>query len=161
MRRLVSACGTYSHTMPVPDPAVRLQRWAEWVRRALAHAHATRGWTVPKIAKRAGIGSNTIYRWRDAAGIRQPRPEQVVAFCDALGLPAAEALAILWPGEHDPPAPEPEPLADPDLVVIARKLQDPALPESERYHLRETLRQLAARPDRPETARPPLRGRRR
>lgn len=162
MRPPVATCGDYSHGMSPPPAAVRLQHWSDFVRRALAHAHITQGWSVPRIAKEAGIGSNTIYRWRDARGIKAPSPEQVVAFCDALGLPAAQAHRILWPGQHDTPAPAaPEPALPEDLVAIARKLHDPALPGPERYYLQETLHQLAARPSRPEASRPLPRRKRR
>lgn len=134
---------------------MRREQWAAFVRRQLAHVHVTRGWSVPKVAEAAGIGSNTIYRWRDGRGVRAPLPEQVVAFCDAVGVPASQAFAILWPGKHDGGrATAPQPLDDPDVVAIARKLADPNLPEVERYHLRETLRMLAARPVQPPDARP-------
>lgn len=145
--------GAYLVAMPA-DPEVRRQRWAQFVRRALAHAHTTRGWTVPRVAEAAGIGSNTIYRWRDARGIKAPLPEQVVAFCDALDIPVEQAFRILWPGKNGVPEPTPPPPLDDTILTIARKLADPHVPDREKWYLRESLRELADRPSQPESARP-------
>lgn len=146
-----SSSRTVTHTdaMSAPAVAVRRQLWAQFVRRALAHVHTTRGWSIPQVAHQAGISDPTIYRWRDGKGVRLPLPEQVLAFCDALDIDPAVAFRVLWPGKDERPTePEPPPLPD-EMVAIARKLEDPNVSEAEKYLLRETLRQLAARPSRP------------
>lgn len=106
------------------------------------------------VAKASGVGDSTIYRWRDGEWTRNPLAEQVVAFCDALGIPPSAAFSILWPGRSERPAePEPMPL-EPDLQTILRRLRDPDVPEREKFLIRETLRSLAARsPERPSRGR--------
>lgn len=129
-----------------PPVEVRKAHFAEWVKRAVAHAKTTQKLSVPKIAKIAGIGNQTIYRWINAEGKELPAPETVVAFCDAIDLPPDEPFRILWPGKNEP-APEPAPMpVDPDLQTLMRKLRDPNVSEFEREFIRETLRQLADRP---------------
>lgn len=151
-KAIIATNGEYVCAVP-PSVSVRRDRFAQWVRRILAHAQTTKGWSVPKIAEMAGIGSNTIYRWRDGRGLTLPKPEQVVSFCDTVGQPAQVALRILWPGKHDEAPPAEMPAIPDDLLVIARKLQDPNVPERERYYLQETIRQLADRPTHPATER--------
>lgn len=135
--------GTYV-VVVVPPVEARRAAFAAFVQRALRQAEA-RGLSVPKVAELAGIGSNTIYRWRDGAWVKGPLPDQVVAFCDALDIPPAVAFAVLWPGKNDPaPAVEPPPM-DPDVAELLRRLADPNVPANERYHLLETVRSLVAR----------------
>jgi hypothetical protein len=139
--------------MPAPSIDVRRRAFAAFVRRVTDQAEETRGWSIPHIAERAGINNGTIYRWRDAVGTRLPLPEQVVAFCDALGIPPAAAFAVLWPGQNDRPA-EPDPIPqDPDierqLRALLRKIADPNTPEAEKVTIRATIRHLAGEPATP------------
>jgi transcriptional regulator with XRE-family HTH domain len=130
--------------MPATADARRVA-FSRFIARALEHAKTERGWSVPAVAKASGVGDSTIYRWRDGQWSRSPLPEQVVAFCDALGIPPSAAFAILWPGQSERPAePAPMPL-DPDVQTILRRLRDPDVPEREKFLIRETLRSLAAR----------------
>jgi hypothetical protein len=39
---------------------------------------------------------------------------------------------------------------DPDVEALLRRLVDPAVSESEKYHIRETIRYLAYRPSVPD-----------
>jgi hypothetical protein len=39
---------------------------------------------------------------------------------------------------------------DPDIAALLRRLLDPAVSESEKYHIRETVRYLAYRPPIPD-----------
>lgn len=146
---LVPTQGTYGLDVPA-DPQARLAAFTAFVRRALDRARATRGWSVERVAREAGIGVNTLYLWRSGTDWKQfPKGESIEAFCDALGIPPATAYAILWPGRNERPA-EPEPLGpEPELVTLARKLADPNVPEQEKYHIRETIRGLASRPSTP------------
>lgn len=135
--------------MPAPSIEVRRRNFAAFVRRVTDQA-ATRGWSIPRIATDSGISNATIYRWRDGTGTRSPLPEQVVAFCDALGIPPAVPFAILWPGRDDKPA-EPEPLpADPDIErqmrELLRRIADPNVAEAEKLTIRATIRHLAGEP---------------
>ena len=146
----------------VASPDVRKAAFAAFVERALRGAHQ-RGLSVPKIAELAGIGSNTIYRWRDGNWIKGPGAEQVVAFCDALDIPVSAAFSILWPGKAErAQEPEPPPM-DPDLQELLRRLEDPNTPAFEKEFISETLRTLAARAvstGSPPAATPPRRQRR-
>lgn len=140
-----------------PPIEVRRARFAEWVKRALAHAKTNQGLSVPAIAKLAGIGNQTIYRWRSGMGEELPEPAKVVAFCDAIDVSTAEPFQILWPGKNDP-SPQPQPLLpmDANLQTLMRKLSDPTVDDFEKEFIRETLRQLA---DRPTQRRTPTRHR--
>lgn len=144
--------GTYRHVVPT-DPEARLAAFTAFVRRALDRAKATRGWSVERVAQEAGVGVNTLYLWRGGREWKQfPRGESVEAFCDALGIPPAAAYGILWPGKNERPA-EPEPLGpEPDLILLARKLEDPNVSEQEKFLIRETIKGLAARPSQPGDA---------
>lgn len=132
-----------------PPIEVRKQRFADWVKRALAHAKMAQGLSVPAIAEIAGIGNQTIYRWAKAGGTELPDPDRVVAFCDAIDVAPDEPFRILWPGKNEAaPAPEPIPL-DGELQLLMRRLHDPSVSEFEKEFIRETVRQLAARAGRP------------
>jgi transcriptional regulator with XRE-family HTH domain len=142
--------GTYGDGVPQPLE-VRRANFAAWVRRVLLHARQARGLSVVEIAKAAGIGSQTIYRWRGQDWEREgPKPDQLVAFCNALGVSTREPFAILWAGDIDgtPPV-EPLAISDPDLLTLARKLNDPNVPETEKFFIQETIAQLAARATKP------------
>lgn len=132
-----------------PPLEVRKANFARWVQRVLAQAQDQRGLSVPTIAKMAGIGDQTIYRWRNGTLKKLPFPEQVVAFCDALDITTKFPFLILWPGKNDEAA-EPEPIVlDSNYQALQRKLQDPAVPEFEKLFIQESLRQLADRPSNP------------
>lgn len=135
-----------------PPVEVRRAAFAQWMRRILDQAKTQRGLSVVDIAKLAGIGNPTIYRWAKGEGKDLPLPEQVLAFCDALDIPPTAAFAILWPGKTEPvPAPEPI-LLDADYQLLMRKLHDPHVNEFEKEFIRETMRQLADRPTGRSTA---------
>lgn len=109
------------------------------------------------------MSNSTIYRWIHGSGAKAPSPEQIVAFCDALDLDPAVPFRILWPGRassSDDHRADQAPDIDPVVAAIARKLEDPNLPDSERDFLRETLRMLAARPSQTAESRTVRRGRR-
>lgn len=130
--------------MPASADA-RRAAFSRFVTRALEHAKSEKGWSVPTVAEASGVGDSTIYRWRDGDWKRSPLAEQVVAFCDALGIPPSAAFSILWPSRSGRPA-EPEPLPlDPDVQTVLRRLRDPNVPEREKFLILETLRSLAAR----------------
>jgi hypothetical protein len=75
----------------------------------------------------------------------------VVAFCDGLGLDPPVAFGILGWDRSAPARPTPDPLPmDPDIEALLRRLVDPAVSESEKYHIRETVRYLAYRPPIPD-----------
>jgi transcriptional regulator with XRE-family HTH domain len=137
---------TYGFVVPA-DPGARLAAFTAFVRRALDRARTTRGWSVERVAREAGIGVNTVYLWRGGTDWKQfPKGENVEAFCDALNIPPAAAYMILWPGKSERPG-EPEPLGpEPELVTLARKLADPNVSEQEKFLIRETVRGLASRP---------------
>lgn len=140
--------GTYRLVVPA-SPEARRDAFSRFVNRALAQAKQSRGWSIPKVAEISGVGVNTIYRWVRADWREFPKGELVEQFCDALDIPAAAAFSILWPGKSNRPAP-PEPLpTEPEFDELMRKLRDPNVPETEKYLIRETIRGLASRPNRP------------
>jgi transcriptional regulator with XRE-family HTH domain len=127
---------------------VRKENFAQWVKRITAHMKLTRNMSVEKIAEAAGIGDNTIYRWRNGDwGARGPQPEQIVAFADACDVSPQEAFLILWPGKLDSaPAVEPLVIPDPDLLMLAQRIADPNVDEMEKWYIHQQLKQLLARP---------------
>lgn len=132
---------------------VRRAQFARFVRRATSRAQESRGWSIPKIAEMSDgqVGVNTLYRWLAEDWTRAPLADQVAAFCNVLDIPPAIAFGILWPGKDDSVA-EPEPLpTSPAVDLILRKLNDPNVPEPEKYHIRQTLESLAARPRSPRS----------
>lgn len=143
---------------PVPTRSasadVRKVAFGNFVQRQLRFARDERGWSVPQLAREAGISNQTIYRWRDGNWVRSPLPEQVVAFCDALDVPPTAAFAILWPGKTSRPvAPEPAPM-DPDVEALLRMLASPSTSDDDRLVIRATIRGLVARSsERPSQAR--------
>lgn len=140
---------TYGDPVPAPPaPAVRIQAFAAFVRRATDQARQNRGWRIEDIATRAGISANTIYLWRSGEGKAFPQGQSVEAFCVALGIAPAAAFSVLWPGDDRPAEPMPL-IAEDDLMVLARRLADPNVPEQEKYLIRETIRGLAARSGKP------------
>lgn len=143
--------------MPPAAPDVRRDAWARFVRRATDQAKIGRGWTIPQIAKETkaraeqtpgatAVSQATIYRWLNGDWETSPSADAVEAFCDVLDVPVAAALAILWPGKTGRASvPEPPPL-DENFELLLRRLNDPSVPEREKWHIRETINTLAARP---------------
>jgi transcriptional regulator with XRE-family HTH domain len=135
------------------SPEARRDAFSRFVQRALTQAKQSRGWSIPKVAEVSGVGQNTIYRWVKADWREFPKGELVEQFCDALDIPVAAAFGILWPGKTArPSATEPQP-AEPEFDALMRKLRDPNVPDTEKYLIRETIRSLASRPNRPTDTR--------
>lgn len=130
--------------MPVTSPDVRKQAFAAFVRRATDRAKLNRGLSLPQIAREAGIGVNTLYRWTKADLTAWPEPAKVAQLCRALDIPVEIALEILWPSGEKVPAPAPLP-TEPDFEILLRRLNDPTVPDEEKFLIRETIRGLAAR----------------
>ena len=134
----------------MPQPLdVRRKAFAAFVRRSLRIAKEDRGWSAPRVAEIAGIGSATVYRWRDGDWSRDPSPSAVVAFCDALDIDPKHAFAVLWPSKNDAAtAPAPAPL-DRDIELLARRLRDPNVSTAEKLTIRATIRHLVGRANAP------------
>jgi transcriptional regulator with XRE-family HTH domain len=135
-----------------PSLEARRVAFARFIERALHDAKVTRGWNQRRVLEETKIGRTTLHRWQKGDWIEDPEAAKVRDFCDALDIPPLVGFLILWPGKRDrAPQPEPAPL-DPDAERVLRKLADPNVPDVEKYLIRETLRSLAARPDRPGEA---------
>lgn len=120
-----------------PAPDTRHANFAEFVRRAVEVAQQDHDWTKDEIADRAGISRSTLYRWLRGDWRQDPQAKEVVAFADALDIPAERPFKILWPGKAQrAEVPEPLPFADPDMAALARDLRDPNVPDEEKYHIR-------------------------
>lgn len=142
------AGATSAYLVRVRDTSVgRRQAFATFVRKALADARSMRMWNGSEVARRTGISRQTINRWVRGDWSNDPEPARVVAFCEGLGIDPPVAFGILGWDRSTParPAPEPPPM-DPDIAALLRRLVDPAVSESEKYHIRETVRYLAYRP---------------
>lgn len=122
--------------------------FARFVERALHDAKVTRDWNTTRVIKESGVGRTTLYRWLKGDWNEEPEAAKIAAFVDALGIPTSIPFMILWPGKRGrAPQPEPPPL-DPDVETVMRRLMDPNVSDAEKYHIRETIRSLAARPPR-------------
>jgi transcriptional regulator with XRE-family HTH domain len=132
----------------VRDTPGRRQAFATFVRKALSDARATRGWNGTEVARRTGLSRQTINRWLRGEWTSDPEPARVVAFCEALGIGPTMAFGILgWDRSASArPAPAPPPM-DPDVEALLRRLFDPNVSDAEKYHMRETIRYLASRPN--------------
>ncbi|MEU4367518.1 helix-turn-helix domain-containing protein [Micromonospora chersina] len=132
--------GTYRDHVPPRSQDQRVVMFGAFVKRALAEAR-DRGLSIDMIEERTGVGRATIYRWTRAES-PNPQREKVLAFCEGLGIPAKTASQILgWDGSRQPT--EPEPVVDPDIRAILRKLADPKTPAEQKTSIRATLRYLA------------------
>ena len=105
--------------------------------------------TDPQIAKATGIQPSTFHRWRQ--GKTAPKVDTVRQFCAGLGVSPQEALAAL--GITDRDAAPPEPITDPDIVALLRKLQDPNVNDETKTYIRTTLQMLANMPVQPRKRR--------
>jgi transcriptional regulator with XRE-family HTH domain len=124
--------------------AVDRVRFSRFVERALAVARE-RGMTAAQVEAETKISLSTIHRWR--RGEIAPTVDKVRQFCAGLGLSSKEALAALGLSERD--ATPPEPITDPDMLALLRKLQDPNTNEETKTYIRTTLHMLANMPAQP------------
>lgn len=144
--------GTYGARVPT-SPDVRRRAFAAFVARCIARVKASRGWSVPIVAKQSGVGVNTLYRWLRGEWGKSPEGDLVEAFCDTVDVDPALAFRILWPGKQGrATATEPLPM-EPEFEEVLRKLNSPNVSETEKYYIRETIRALASRPDKPARSR--------
>lgn len=137
------ANGTYPAFVTSPD--LQRAKFAEFVDRALRRAQR-RGLTIESIERASGVTRSTIYRWRRGDLARFPTAVKVRDLCEALGEDPQEAITILWPSKASPvkrQATPPGPL-DPDLVELARILEDPRTSKADVAYIRRFLRQLAS-----------------
>lgn len=132
-----------AYVLNVVDPGVRKARFGAFVDRVLKSA-LTRGMSVETIEAETGIGKSTIYRWRNGDWKKDPQRADVKRFCATLGATETEAFRALDWLDDDKPA-TPEPLTEPALVELGRRLADPALPADEKWFIRETLHGLLQR----------------
>ncbi len=132
----------------MPDSAPgRKIAFATFVRKALDDARATRAWTGTEVSRRTGVSRQTINRWVRGEWASDPEAERVVAFCAGLGLNPTVAFGVLGWNRATPARPAPSaPPMDPDVEALLRRLVDPNVSESEKFHIRETVRYLAYRP---------------
>lgn len=128
--------------------AVDRVRFARFVNRVLASARE-RGMTDPQIEAATGIRASTFHRWK--RGEVAPTVDKVRQFCAGLGVSPTEALAALGVGDRAPV--EPEPIVDPDIVALLRKLQDPHVNQETKDYIRRTLQVLANLPTPPRKRR--------
>jgi len=130
-----------------PSAAVRAARFGKFVDRLLRDAKE-RGMTIADVERATGVSKTTIYRWRDGDWSKDPRPSQVRALCEGLGVPCEIAYRLLGWSDAGPPMEEP-PIDDPDLREVARRLRDPHVSEAEKQAIRIMIRYLARRRDVP------------
>lgn len=140
VRQPSTESGTYGEIVPPTsnDPRVRL--FGGFIKRALDEARG-RGLSIEDIERLTSVGRATFYRWSRSES-PNPQREKVLAFCEGLGIPAHTASQILgWDGSRQPT--EPEPIVEPDIRAIMRKLNDPNVTAAEKTVIRATLRHLA------------------
>lgn len=131
--------------MTETSPELIRVRFGRFVQRALDSARA-RGMRDNDIEAATGVRSSTFHRWRRGEVRTMPGLDKVRAFCEGVGASMEDALAALGMTERDNP--EPEPIIDPDLRLLMRRLNDPNVPETEKTFIRESLRMLAERTER-------------
>ncbi|MFI5839413.1 XRE family transcriptional regulator [Catenuloplanes sp. NPDC051500] len=126
------------------DEAAQKEVFKAFVVRALRDAR-DRGMSDDAIQTATGVGKSTFHRWkREAWRTEKPELQKVEAFCAGLGIPTAVAAAALGFGERSAST-TPEPTIEPDIRTILQMLQDPNVPENEKWLIRETLSSLARR----------------
>lgn len=115
--------------------------FGSFVAHAIAEAQ-DRGLSIADIERVTGVPNSTFYRWKGGDWKHDPRPFQVKAFCEGLGIPFSAAQAALqWSGDGRPV--DPEPVLDPDVRAVARRLADPKVSAEEKAVIRATLQYLA------------------
>jgi transcriptional regulator with XRE-family HTH domain len=144
---------SYRHRVPDAIPGRKIA-FAAFVRKALDDARSTRAWTGTEVSRRTGVSRQTINRWVRGEWASDPEAERVVAFCEGLDLNPSTAFGVLGWDRAMPPRPAPSaPPMDPDVEALLRRLVDPNVSDSEKFHIRETIRYLAYRPPLPVDAR--------
>lgn len=133
--------------VPAAEPAsqrdLRRVRFGQFVDRAMRMARE-RGMTIPLIMEATGVHSSTFYRWRDGDWTKDPRASQVRAFCEGVGASTEDAYRALgWFSNEEQPKRHAEPIEDPDLRMLARKLMSPHTPAAEKMWIRRQIRALA------------------
>lgn len=101
--------------------------------------------TVAQIQEATGVGNSTWYAWRDGLWSKDPRPTQVQAFFEGLGLPVDEAYQALGWSTPDKDRKGAAPvISDPDVQELFdlanRKLNDPNVSALEKALIRRELR---------------------
>lgn len=128
------------------DKELARANFAQFIQRALDAAR-TRGMTDETVKNATGVGPSTFHRWRRGDwGTEWPKLQQVIDFCDGLGLPEEDAFAALGlrseRGRTAPPAP-----LDPDVREVMRRLADPNVSKDEKAAIRLMFRSLATYAD--------------
>lgn len=146
-----SVNGDYRQGVEI-SPDIRRIRFTDFVRKMVSRAREIRGWDPRDIAEHSNgaVSMNTIYRWIKGDWVEPPEGNKLAGFCKALDIPPSVAFSILWPDGDRATAPEPIPVS-PAMELIARKLEDPNVPDVEKYLISQTLETLAARPKQPRT----------
>lgn len=109
--------------------------------------------TDAAIEEATGITNSTFHRWQKGNfGRTGPSAHTVWKFCDGLGIPRKVAADLLGWSTDESVVIGPEPELPSDFREILRRLRDPNVPETEKFHIRETIRSLAARPKTPTGA---------
>lgn len=141
----------WSYRHDVTDSAhARKIAFAAFVRKALTDARVHRAWTGTEVSRRTGVSRQTINRWVRGEWASDPEAERVAAFCEGLGLNPSTAFGILGWDRTTSARPTPAaPPMDPDVAALLRRLVDPNVSDSEKFHIRETIRYLAYRPKLP------------
>lgn len=122
----------------------RQGRFGRLVARGISAAR-DRGMTNNDIVKATGVAWTTIDRYIYGRWTRDPVASLVKNLCSGLGLELAEAYAAL--GWSEAPAGtdnrEPEPVLDPRLRAVARRLSDPNVSLLEKLQIQAVLESMA------------------
>lgn len=138
-----------SHSYPVfvtQSAAVRLTNFSNWVRENTDQIRADNGWTKVELAKRAGVGRDTIHAWAttDFSG-GGPKPDTVLALCQGLGLDPLVAFELLgWvkvPGSRSTEDESPGPEISRELTRVIR---DPNVPKAEKRMITDMVSRILA-----------------
>lgn len=129
------------------SPEVASKRFSASVKDVLDRARA-RDLSDIKIRELTGVGPSTFHRWRRGEwGKEGPQLHRVVAFYEGLGEDPSVALVALGVAmaQNDPitSGSTDDPLADPDVRAILRRLADPKTSAHMRTTIKAMLRYLA------------------
>lgn len=100
------------------------------------------------VADRSGVSLSTINRW-ERGMVRNPKPDEVRAVCEAIGLPtvaAGIALGYIAPAEAEH-LPEPPRRLDPTVAEAVAILEDEGMSREKKFAVLEYLRWLHATPE--------------